>query len=427
MMHSKLYLVLAVLFVFVVCSISVDQQPRRSDSALDSKKKIGAYDKDDDRKKDKQKYNYDDDDYDDRVEDNTYSALTANGKNRYSTFNQPEGNYRARSRWPSSSSAGAGASLLPLSPSSNDDFAHGNDWSRYEYTNGFPSSLPSISPVPSPSISFDSNAMLGGGPSCNSLVDQQYPIFSDICGAVPQARYSLPNSFGHRERWQIAHILSSLASSSTDAACTRSLRLLLCPVLFPPCPTRYEPPPVLPCQSYCRAVKARCAIPALDLLPCEILPHSSDLCPTNQAYGSFIPPGAFPPMGQPLQMTGAHPSSNYPTARSFPSLQSILSSQGLQSASSPSVATPMQPTPSSNLYNGGPYSTDSLTSMLADLSSRQYTNDYRQTSKYAPLTRSSTEMRPTSEQRPQAETPTSNDARFQNTPRPSGFSSVVKA
>ncbi len=122
------------------------------------------------------------------------------------------------------------------------------------FFSGFPSSLPSISPVPSPSISFDSNAMLGGGPSCNSLVDQQYPIFSDICGAVPQARYSLPNSFGHRERWQIAHILSSLASSSTDAACTRSLRLLLCPVLFPPCPTRYEPPPVLPCQSYCRGL-----------------------------------------------------------------------------------------------------------------------------------------------------------------------------
>jgi hypothetical protein len=25
-------------------------------------------------------------------------------------------------------------------------------------------------------------------------------------------------------------------------------------VLFPPCQTRHEPPPVLPCQSYCRGL-----------------------------------------------------------------------------------------------------------------------------------------------------------------------------
>ncbi len=96
--------------------------------------------------------------------------------------------------------------------------------------------------------------MFSSGPSCNSLVDPQYPIFTDTCGAVPQARYSLPNSFGHRERWQVAQVLTTLVGSSTDPACTRSLRLLLCPVLFPPCPTRHEPPPVLPCQSYCRGL-----------------------------------------------------------------------------------------------------------------------------------------------------------------------------
>jgi len=105
-----------------------------------------------------------------------------------------------------------------------------------------------------PSTSYDSNPMLSSAPSCNSLVDSQYPIFSDVCGAVPQARYSLPNSFGHRERWQVAQILSALISSSSDSSCTRSLRLLLCPVLFPPCPSRHEPPAVLPCQSYCRGL-----------------------------------------------------------------------------------------------------------------------------------------------------------------------------
>ncbi len=96
--------------------------------------------------------------------------------------------------------------------------------------------------------------MLSGSPACHSLVDPQYPIFADTCGAVPQARYSLPNSFGHRERWHIAQVLTSLVGSSSDPACTRSLRLLLCPVLFPPCPSRHEPPPVLPCQSYCRGL-----------------------------------------------------------------------------------------------------------------------------------------------------------------------------
>jgi hypothetical protein len=100
---------------------------------------------------------------------------------------------------------------------------------------------------------YDNEALLGG-PKCHSLIDHQYPIISDTCGAVPQARYTLPNSFGHRDRWQAAQALTALMSASTDPACTRSLRLLVCPVLFPSCPTRYEPTPVLPCQSYCRGL-----------------------------------------------------------------------------------------------------------------------------------------------------------------------------
>jgi len=164
--------------------------------------------------------------------------------------------------------------------------------------------------APLPSVAFDSNPMLNNGPTCHSLIDPQYPVFSDTCGAVPQARYSLPNALGHRDRWQIAQILTSLIGSSTDSTCTRSLRLLLCPVLFPPCPTRREPSPVLPCQSYCRglllkdyfspfkqlffsfsiAVKARCAMPLLDLLPCEVLPYSSDICPSMNFvfFSSYI-------------------------------------------------------------------------------------------------------------------------------------------
>jgi hypothetical protein len=388
MMHSKLYLYLAILFVFIICSISIEQKPRKGDSALDLKKKIVAYDKDDSHKKNKDE----NEDEDDHVDD-SYSALASYAHDRYSTFNPPEGNYRTRSRWPAAASPS----------SSYDDFPNGNDWSRFGYGSTFP-----------PSISFDSNPMLSSSPTCNSLVDPQYPIFSDICGAVPQARYSLPNSFGHRERWQIAQILTNLMGSSTDPACIRSLRLLICPVLFPPCPTRHEPLPILPCQSYCRVVKARCAIPALELLPCEVLPYSSDLCPTNQPYGSFTPPGAFPSLAQSLPMAGG-----LPTSRSFPSLQSLLSSlltpPPLSSVSSPSLFTAAQSTSPFNLYNGGPYATDSLNPMVGDLASRSYTNDYQQASRYAPLTRSSMETRPTTEVRRPTES------------RPSGVSPVVKA
>ena len=104
--------------------------------------------------------------------------------------------------------------------------------------------------VPSPSQ--DHTPILSSATSCHSLVDSQYPIFSDVCGAVPQARYSLPNTFGHRERWQAAQALNAFVSAALDPSCIRSLRLLICPVLFPPCPSRHEPPAVLPCQSYCR-------------------------------------------------------------------------------------------------------------------------------------------------------------------------------
>ena len=82
-----------------------------------------------------------------------------------------------------------------------------------------------------------------------------HPLFSDTCGALPQARYNLPNAFGHRERWQIELFLHGLISASTDSTCLRSLRLLLCPILFPPCPSRYETTPtLLPCQSFCRGL-----------------------------------------------------------------------------------------------------------------------------------------------------------------------------
>jgi len=405
-MHSKLYLLLTILFVFVICSISVEPKSRKGDSALDIKRKVVATDKDNDRDKNKYK---DEIENDDEIDDHQLGQESY-AHNRYSPFGSSEGNYRTRSRW----------SAPPPPPSSYDDFMYENERPRSGYGNPLQGLLPSIS--------FDNHPMLSNGPTCSSLVDPQYPIFSDVCGAVPQARYSLPNSFGHRERWQVAHILTALAGASTDPSCIRSLRLLLCPILFPPCPSRHEPPPVLPCQSYCRTVKAQCAIPGLDLLPCEILPYSSDICPTNQPYGSFMPTGAFPSAAQPFPMAGGFSPLNYPTSRSFPSLQSLFSSHGLQSALtssplssvlSPSAFTSAQSTSPLNLYNGGPYATDSLTSMLGDYSPHAFTNDYRQASIYAPFTRSSVETRPTTEVRSSTETRPATETRFPAAARPS--------
>lgn len=105
---------------------------------------------------------------------------------------------------------------------------------------------------------YETGPYLSQGPNCFPLLDPQYPFFSDLCGAVPQARYALPNAFGHSERWQIAQVLGTIlgpmSPASANPVCTRSLRLLLCPLLFPPCPTKYETRPVAPCQSFCRGM-----------------------------------------------------------------------------------------------------------------------------------------------------------------------------
>jgi hypothetical protein len=139
------------------------------------------------------------------------------------------------------------------------------------------------------------------GPVCHSILDPHYTMFADICGVIPQARYSLPNFLGHVDRWQIAQALSVFLGpsnpSANNPACTRSLRLLVCPLLFPPCPGRREASPALPCQSFCRglcrtlilslshpysivvAVQTQCAAPGMEMIPCDFLPVHSDICP----------------------------------------------------------------------------------------------------------------------------------------------------
>ena len=104
-----------------------------------------------------------------------------------------------------------------------------------------------------PAFPMGNSPVFNNQQKCHSLVDANYPLFADVCGAVPQARYSLPNAFGHRDRWQITQFLHGMISSSNDATCTRSLKLLMCPLLFPTCPpSQYQASSMLPCQSYCR-------------------------------------------------------------------------------------------------------------------------------------------------------------------------------
>lgn len=168
-------------------------------------------------------------------------------------------------------------------------------------------------PFPLPPVFPRNNPFFKRSTQCFSLVDMQNPLFADVCGTLPQIRYSLPNAFGHSERWQIAQVINTILGSSTatsnNPTCNRSLRLLICPLLFPPCPTQDERAAVIPCQPFCRAVKSQCVAPSLDLLPCDFLPATSQLCPVIPSpYGPYL--SAY---GQQSGGLGAQPTNYGPT------------------------------------------------------------------------------------------------------------------
>jgi hypothetical protein len=98
------------------------------DATLDSKKKLGAQDKDDNQNRRKEKYeNYDNDD--DEVDDN-HMSLSSYADNRYSAsaLGPLENNYRTRERW------SASPFLQPTQSFSLEDFLSGNDLPRSEYS-----------------------------------------------------------------------------------------------------------------------------------------------------------------------------------------------------------------------------------------------------------------------------------------------------
>jgi hypothetical protein len=281
----------------------------------------------------------------------------------------------------------------------------------------------------SPGGVFDSNAYGKNEATCYPLLDPQYPLFSDLCGAVPQARFSLPNSFGHFERWQITQVLSTMLGSSpptsTNPSCTRSLRLLICPLLFPPCPSRYEPPPVVPCQPFCRVVKSQCSAPSLDLLPCDFLPPTSDLCPVNPSpYSSLL--SSF---GQPMSLAGGAASSTMPQSPlstyltqsaislglSQPAYSSPMSPSGTPQHGMPPVLSPSSvpqpgmhpllspsfvppsarsfavPIPFNQPFNPQPYMVDTLTPVLVDFPPLSYAHYNKPAGRFFPAMRSASE------------------------------------
>ncbi|CAF1586088.1 unnamed protein product [Adineta ricciae] len=284
-MQFRTVFLLVVFLTIVVETLSNGVSSRKSNSYSAS-----VLDRRDRKNNDYSKY-----DGHDHVEDD-YVPSSTNRRNRYPSYSSSavSNDYTSRTRW----------------PAQYENPYDADDWSDHSY--GFSKFLSTFPGT------FLSEMPFQSGPTCHSLVDPQYALFSDICGAVPQARYSLPNSFGHVEKWQIAQALTTILDPMiTPPGCTRSLRLLLCPLLFPPCSTPFDAPPVLPCQPFCRAIKNQCAAPALELLPCELLPPVSDLCPINPSpYSSLLSSFA-----QPLPFNGGLP----PTALSSILTQSALS------------------------------------------------------------------------------------------------------
>ncbi|CAF3633017.1 unnamed protein product [Rotaria socialis] len=291
-MHGKLYVLLAILFVVIIASVNADQSAKKDNVSTKPKKTVVFKDNDQDK----------------------------------------EGEVSSEEGGESEESTAQDSKLQP----------ENRKYIRVQ----FPSEQPQ-SPLPVPTSSNSNN-----GFTCNGLLDPQYPIFSDMCGAVPQARYALPNTFGHNDRWQIAHILTTLMSSTTDASCIRSLRHLLCPMLFQPCRVRHEPPLVLPCQYYCRAVKSQCGIPALDVIPCESLPYASDYCPNLPlASSSPSPPAPAATTNQP-QAPGPAPPQ---TERSLPSATAKPTTQQSTQPAQQSAGQYVYPLPTHQYQIGAKY------------------------------------------------------------------------
>ena len=195
------------------------------------------------------------------------------------------------------------------------------------------------------------------------------------------------------------------------------------PTILPRFVRRQHPHRSFTIASLISVVKNQCPSPALDLLPCDILPLSSELCPVNPSpYSSLLASFA-----QQHQSKSREPARRQNEDRSislvpmnnglFPGGLSSLLAQSALSGGFPSSAMasylnqggfpspsgyPQGPSPfdlppaaqsraSMNQFNPNAFASESLSPILVDFPPLNYGNDYRQTGRLYPATRSATE------------------------------------
>jgi hypothetical protein len=101
----------------------------------------------------------------------------------------------------------------------------------------------------------------------------------------------------------------------------------------------------------------------------------------------LTPPGAPSPAFQSLNSPLSYPSPLTPPGVPSPAFSSLLSSSGVPQLGMQSLLSPLN-----SFFSTEPFSmADSLTPILVDFPPIQYAQNYRQASRYFPMTRSATE------------------------------------
>ncbi|UJR28695.1 hypothetical protein I4U23_009924 [Adineta vaga] len=139
-----------------------------------------------------------------------------------------------------------------------------------DVTSGTAQQYGSSAPVPAAGDSRSASTN-----TCYNIIDSVFPSFSRYCSVLPQTTFSLPNFFGHNSKDGANDLLNTLRPA-LESDCFKDIRMFTCPLFFPPC----DSDAILPCASFCRAVKNRCNDFDLTAISCDQLPEKSEFCPS---------------------------------------------------------------------------------------------------------------------------------------------------
>lgn len=120
---------------------------------------------------------------------------------------------------------------------------------------------PPIPPAPAPSKSpHKPQAASGSNATIEENSDESVcePVIVQGCQSLPafnSTRY--PNSFGHNDQFEAGVALREF-QPLIDVGCSSHIRLFLCSLYVPPCPSQPSDPIILPCRSLCELVKSEC-------------------------------------------------------------------------------------------------------------------------------------------------------------------------